>query len=343
MEELISIIVPIYNVEKYIHRCVDSIINQTYKNLEIILVDDGSRDGCGIICDQYAELDHRVTVVHKSNAGLGYARNSGLDVATGEYVTFVDGDDYIGPAHIETMYSLIRETCTDTCIAGHTKVYANRNEEHVNVCAGIVFRNDVKEQILPRMCGANAYGGDYIEMSVCMVMFSNKIIQQGHLRFRSERDYISEDLVFDLDYYPLSRGVCVSDLIDYYYCDNAGSLTTKYKPERFEMEVALRDTVLQRASLLGIEEQCVSRLDNTLLAIARYCIKLEWAFVKEHGKKNAQQSVKKICNNPVLQQVLRGYDYRHTRLASRTVNTLIKHKCYSGLMLVMMYKNAFNV
>ncbi|MDR3348936.1 MAG: glycosyltransferase [Acidaminococcales bacterium] len=95
MQELISIIIPVYNVEQYIHKCVDSVINQSHKDLEIILVDDGSPDGCGRICDDYALKDARVKVIHQANRGLSGARNAGLAVARGKYVAFVDSDDYI--------------------------------------------------------------------------------------------------------------------------------------------------------------------------------------------------------------------------------------------------------
>lgn len=91
----VSIVVPIYNVEKYLHRCVNSLIRQTLKDIEIILVDDGSPDNCPKICDEYKNKDIRVKVIHKKNAGLGLARNSGLDEAKGEYVVFVDSDDFI--------------------------------------------------------------------------------------------------------------------------------------------------------------------------------------------------------------------------------------------------------
>lgn len=106
MHPLISVIVPIYKVEKYLCKCVDSIINQTYKNLEIILVDDGSPDNCGAICDDYAKKDSRITVVHKENGGLSDARNAGMKIATGEYVSFIDSDDYISEDFIETLYNI---------------------------------------------------------------------------------------------------------------------------------------------------------------------------------------------------------------------------------------------
>lgn len=97
MKPLISVIVPIYNVEQYLPRCIESILNQTYKNLEVILVDDGATDHCGSICDVYKEKDCRVRVIHKSNGGLSDARNAGLDRMTGEYVTCIDSDDFVSP------------------------------------------------------------------------------------------------------------------------------------------------------------------------------------------------------------------------------------------------------
>lgn len=105
---LISVIIPIYKVEAYLKRCVDSIINQTYKNLEIILVDDGSPDNCPQICDDYAKQDSRVKVVHKENGGLSDARNAGMAVATGEYISFIDSDDWIDKTFISTLYDGIQ-------------------------------------------------------------------------------------------------------------------------------------------------------------------------------------------------------------------------------------------
>ena len=105
---LISVIVPVYKVEPYIHRCIDSIIHQTYQNLEIILVDDGSPDNCGKICDEYAAIDSRIKVIHKKNSGLSEARNSGRDVCKGEYIAFIDGDDCIHKEMYQRLYNDIR-------------------------------------------------------------------------------------------------------------------------------------------------------------------------------------------------------------------------------------------
>lgn len=343
MDELISIIVPIYKVEKYIHRCVDSIINQSYKNLEIILVDDGSPDNSGVICNEYQKQDSRVKVIHKKNGGLGFARNSGLDCASGKYVTFIDGDDYIGNKQIEKMYSFMKETETDTCMAGHTKVYKDKQVEHLNVCSGKVYKDKIKEHILPRMCGADAHGNDYIEMSVCMVLLSNEIIQNNHLRFVSEREYVSEDLVFDFEYYPLSKGVCILDTTDYYYCDNEDSLTTKYRSDRFESQIRLYKLLIDKSKNLNIENLCKVRLQNTVIAIARYSIKLEYKFAGSNGKNIANENVRRICKNNTLQEIMSEYDDHDIRMASRVINYLIRHQNYFLLKITMKAKNIFGI
>jgi len=116
MNALISIIIPVYKVEDYIHRCVNSLLRQTYKNLEIILVEDGSPDRCGEICDEYATLDNRVKVIHKKNGGLSDARNAGIDICKGDYIAFIDSDDWINDIYIEKLYQLLKQTNSDIAV-----------------------------------------------------------------------------------------------------------------------------------------------------------------------------------------------------------------------------------
>ncbi len=137
VNELVTIIVPIYKVEPYLHRCIDSVLNQTYTNLEIILVDDGSPDRCGEICDEYAEIDSRIKVIHKINGGLSDARNSGIDIAQGQYLSFLDSDDWIGEKYVEILYGLLEETNSDISVCNfirisseETKANSSKNEIH---------------------------------------------------------------------------------------------------------------------------------------------------------------------------------------------------------------------
>ena len=121
MNDLISVIVPVYDVERYLARCIDSILAQTYQNLEIFLVDDGSPDRCGEICDAYAEKDNRIQVIHKKNGGLSDARNAALDICTGEYISFVDSDDYVSDDFIETMHHAIKDYQAKLAVCGIMK------------------------------------------------------------------------------------------------------------------------------------------------------------------------------------------------------------------------------
>lgn len=120
MEPLISVIVPVYNVEDYLDRCIESIVNQTYKNLEIILVDDGSSDNCPVMCDEWAKKDSRIKVIHKENGGLSDARNYGIELSAGEYLSFVDSDDYVDSDFIESLHSAIEKFNTKLSICNMT-------------------------------------------------------------------------------------------------------------------------------------------------------------------------------------------------------------------------------
>ena len=131
MDEKISVIVPVYNVEQYLERCVDSIINQTYKNLEIILVNDGSTDNSGKLCDELAKRDDRIRVIHKENGGLSDARNTGIEEAEADLIGFIDSDDYIDENMYELLIDNLRETNADLSMCGHYDVYNNVSEAQV--------------------------------------------------------------------------------------------------------------------------------------------------------------------------------------------------------------------
>lgn len=129
MNDLITVVIPIYNVEKYLRKCIDSVIDQSYKNIEIILVDDGSPDNCGKICDEYKVKDQRIKVIHKPNGGLSDARNAGINIAKGKYITFIDSDDYILEDCIQTLYNNIKKSNKDISI-GQIQILKNENSLH---------------------------------------------------------------------------------------------------------------------------------------------------------------------------------------------------------------------
>lgn len=128
-EELISVVVPIYKVEKFLPTCIESLIKQSYKNMELILVDDGSPDLCPQICDKYKQLDSRIKVIHKTNGGLSDARNAGIEIAQGEWITFVDSDDYVGDDFLKTLYIMARKSNADISICDYESVLDDGAEE----------------------------------------------------------------------------------------------------------------------------------------------------------------------------------------------------------------------
>lgn len=167
MQELISIVVPIYKVEKYLELCVDSILGQTYKNLEVILVDDGSPDGCPQICDDYAKKDSRVKVIHRKNGGLSAARNSGIEIATGDYIGFVDSDDYIHFQMYEILLNHLKEKQADLAVCGVLDVF-NMEQKDAEI---------VSEQ-LRVMTNMEAMKGIYREYGTDMVVAWNKLYKK---------------------------------------------------------------------------------------------------------------------------------------------------------------------
>lgn len=211
----ISVIVPIYNVELYLRRCVDSILAQTYKNIEVILVDDGSPDGCPAICDDFARQDSRVKVIHKKNGGLSSARNTGLDyLLTGDYITFVDSDDWIAPDYYEYCMGLLEEHKADVAqidytFASDTKVEKQNPAEHVEVFKG--------RAILQHFVTASTIiSGGY---SVCRCLIARQLI--GDIRFREGK--INEDIDWKYKVLRNSRIMVDSNQVKYFYYQSGNS------------------------------------------------------------------------------------------------------------------------
>ena len=222
----VSIIVPIYNVEKYLDRCIQSLLNQTLKDVEIILVDDGSPDNCPKMCDEYAMKDLRIKVIHKQNAGLGYARNSGLEIATGEYVAFVDSDDYVESDMYERWYEAINTYNVGMVLCGFYRDKQGRKTE------AVIDNMPKKEMIIDSRADyiTNLIGqlpneplGLFYGYAVWNILFSNEIINKYQIRFKSERIYLSEDILFQVEYAARVKNVLLYPTPFYNYCLNTGT------------------------------------------------------------------------------------------------------------------------
>lgn len=232
----VSVIIPVYNVERYFDRCVRSVLGQTLREIEVILVDDGSPDGCPAMCDAYAREDPRVRVVHKANAGLGMARNSGLDIATGEYVAFVDSDDFIDRRMYETLYRTAREHGLDTCYCGfnHYKNGVVTPKREVDVFQLFKGKDAVRGFLLD-MVGPKPNCPHEVKYLMCVwkAIYSMPLIKRYGLRFDSEKVLASEDILFHSVYLPKAENVGFVPDCFYYYCVNGASISRTYSDEKF--------------------------------------------------------------------------------------------------------------
>ncbi len=221
MNELISIIVPVYNVEKYLDRCLKSIINQTYYNLQIILVDDGSTDSSGKKCDLWSKRDRRIIVIHKENGGLSSARNSGIEASLGNYIGFIDSDDWIDPKMFEVLYSNLMKFNADVSdvnsyITSSVVEYINK-EERCTVIEGVEI---LKDYIVSE------------KFSCCRKLYRKKVI--GDIRFPVGK--INEDIATNFLFLTGAKRLVKSSLVMYYYYRNPHSITgEKFKIKDLDM------------------------------------------------------------------------------------------------------------
>ncbi|MBR2786956.1 MAG: glycosyltransferase [Clostridia bacterium] len=216
--DLISIVVPIYNVEEYLKRCVDTIINQTYKNLEIILVDDGAKDNSGKICDEYINKDNRIKVIHKENGGLSDARNVGLENANGEYIAFIDSDDYISKDFIEKLYNLCIEKNAEIAQCSYQRVYDNKNSEENNTEIKTVTM-DGNEAILKLFASKNS------EYTVAWnKLYKTSLFDTG---IRYPKGMLHEDEATTYKLFYKAKNIVVTNEELYYYYIRKNSITNK--------------------------------------------------------------------------------------------------------------------
>lgn len=229
----VSVIVPVYNQEKYLKKCIDSILDGTYTDIECIIVDDGSTDNSPEICDEY-KYDSRVTVIHKTNGGLTSARKAGFDVCAGEYVCFVDSDDYVAPQFVEKLYNIIVAEDADISVCGHYRDDNGRIITNTYEMQGrIIDDRIIEEYVLPVVGKVYAGGYDNYPGYVWGRLYKRNCITDNC--FVSEREVYTEDDIFQMYVSEnVHRIVFIEDKL-VYYRDNSESLTRRYRTGMWEM------------------------------------------------------------------------------------------------------------
>lgn len=269
----VSVVVPIYNKEEFLRQCVDSLLVQTLDDIEIILVDDGSVDSSGAIADSYASEHENITVIHRDNGGLGPARNSGIDVANGEFIGFVDADDWVEPSMFERLYLEASTMGADIVVSGHCDV-TNGKKTYVkrHPLSGHTLEGQDSIDPYRRNLYGHALNDSVVEafpMSVCMSIYRKALLDQTSVRFR---EILSEDIFFNLDAYGVAYRICFLDSVDYCYRkDHQDSITRTFSSEKLERYTTFISTLMSCAENEpeGRRGDCIMRVKRTALDYAR--------------------------------------------------------------------------
>lgn len=328
--KLVSIIVAIYNVEKYLKNCLDSIIYQSYKKIEIILVDDGSTDACGLICDEYALKDSRIKVIHKQNQGLGMARNSGLDVATGEYVLFVDSDDWLDKSMVQIMLDAATENSSDFVVCGFNQVNNSKDSEKKIKCTdqiNLIQEPNIKEKVLYPILGARCEERNDIEREMCVWtnLYKMSLLKENNIRFVSEREYLSEDLFFNINYIMTCASAVLLPECLYNYRFNSSSLTNAYRPNRFVLLKRLYEKECDLLKKYGIYEEVKVRIQRTFIMKTRNAIRI---IVNSKNEMFRVRFLKleQIIHDECLAKTMAEYPIHTYRLSLRVPAIFMKKK-----------------
>ncbi len=271
----VSVIVPVYNVEQYLSRCLNSILNQTLQDIEIILVDDGATDRSGEICDDYEKKDDRIKVIHKPNGGLSDARNTGAKMATSEYLIFIDSDDYIAENMIEKLYEMVQGNHADFSACGVYNVYVNGATPQCNVIEEFVCSN--------QEAFAHILVGQKIPGTICNKLIKREIANT--LQFPVGRLY--EDAFYTTQLMQKVQTVAVTTEPMYYYCHREGSITTTPFRKKDMDVVAAYETNLEivKEKYPDIVEQAEFRLEWAYFTVLDRILLLEkYREVEEFGK-----------------------------------------------------------
>ena len=337
----VSVIIPCYKVEKYLDRCVESVINQTLKDLEIILVDDESPDHVPEICDEWALKDARIKVIHKKNGGLGMACNSGIEVATGKYVAFLDSDDWIDANMYQTMYDTAEKHQAQMVFTGLRRVDTNGNvigylthKEKFQIYEG---KNEIDGLACDLVASEVSLAAERtLQMSAKVVLYSKSTIDENHLRFVSEREVMSEDMHFNLNMLSHSQCVCVVPRFFYNYRCTTGSITQKVDLDQFERIKSLYFFTLKESQILGIEENIYQRIQRFFIGYVRNYIR-----VVCRSKSSISEQIKiiqMIVNDPVWNIIWLSYPIHVAPLKQRLFVRLIQKKRIRILKILLKYK-----
>jgi glycosyltransferase involved in cell wall biosynthesis len=331
----VSVIVPIYNVEKYLKRCMDSLLNQTLRDIEIIMVDDGSLDNCPQLCDEYAEQDDRIKVIHKINRGLGFARNSGIEAAAGEFIAFVDSDDFVDINMYKTLYQTAKEHNLDTIFCS---LNFYKDEQHitqrkeVDIFTMFRGRKEVDSFLLDYIGPEPSYPRNtkFIK-SACKALYSLDLIKNNTIQFYSEKQIASEDVLFHIDY--LSKASFVGFLPEYhyFYFYNNSSITKIISKDKIE-RIKLMLTEVNK-KLNDCFPESVYKIHYYRLMLASFNIILKMEI--QLNKKDVNNVLLRCCKDDFFSDLFTTYPINKLFITHKLFYGCVKYQ-YIWLLRIML-------
>ena len=347
----ISVIVPVYNVEKYLERCVNSLRNQTIEDIEIILVDDSSTDSSPRLCDEMAEKDFRVKVIHKANEGAGKARNAALKIASGEYIGFADSDDYVEPDMFATLYKKAVAYNSDLVMSGVLFVDGNMFSEKGECICKSYFEEDTQFDTVEslkrlRMGIIGSTPEDFDDskygMSIWKNLFRHEIIKKNGIVFQSEREMLSEDALFMVDYIAcIERATGIPEAF-YNYCRNENSISKSYKKDRLEKSLRFVSEVENRFDKDIDPTEYRVYVDRFWQAMCRVICCQEIMYAVDHKicYADLRKRLRAVCADDLTVRTLRSYPLNTLPLKQRVFAYCMKYRLYLLLkMLVILRSN----
>ena len=336
MKYKVSVIVPVYNVEKYLTQCIQSLLDQTLKSIEIILVDDKSPDNCPLLCEDFACQNPNVRVIHKeNNEGLGMACNTGLSLAQGEYVAFCDSDDYVDKNMYQAMYELATQYHCDAVFSGlnivnSDGVFINKMEHFDQLT---IYDNNAEiDSFIKNMIASLTQEKKErnIQVSAKVVLYKREIIEKEQIRFVSERIIPSEDLLFNIDFLRYCHFICITPKAFYNYRTNPASISHSFKKDKFILYKNLYYTLINKFTQ---NQDYTLRIQKLFLGYTRNLIsRIIKADIEQKKKKRIISSV---CTDPIWESIWKTYPIRSMPWKHRLFALAQKHNNFRILTLLI--------
>ncbi|MDF2903479.1 MAG: glycosyltransferase, partial [Bacillus sp. (in: firmicutes)] len=335
MKPKVSIIVPIYNIERYLSRCLNSLLTQTLPEIEVIAVNDGSTDSSVTILEQYAEKDDRIKIINKSNGGVSSARNVGMSLASGEYIGFVDPDDWVETDMYKTMYNSAIAEKVDIVMCSYLREFGNHSKEkNFNLPEKVIYNNEeVKTKLMRRLIGPlenevanpellDAWG------TVWSKIYKTDLLKNNELSFIDLKEIgTNEDSLFNIEaFYYSNSFVFINKPFYHYWRENSSSLTSNYKPELLSQWFSLYKRITNFLNEKNLPQEYKLALNN------RICLNtmgLGLNTISKNNKSNQYEKIKKIdtiLNNEKIKKSFRHFDLSHFPMIWKVFFSFAKYR-----------------